>query len=406
MEKFPISFWNYKSIMELGAQDVRDWAECGMTLAMLPECPLTPEGRQKMRFMLDECDKYGMKCLICDSRATWGCAANPEAYRAAFTEAYEDFGKHPAAFGFHIGDEPSRRDMENVYTAFRIQREVAPELTPFLNLLPLWGGPYNGYRDIDECFDEMREKLPAKLLCYDRYSQMNPEDAGTEEYFHDLRRYSELSLSMGIPFWTTLLCVGHFRYRVPSEDDMRWQFSTAVASGCQGILWFMYYLWEPIANYRKAPVNFLGEKTETYYALRNVLREHRAVYGDIFAELTLEHTYHIGRKWGGYTGFENCSDDFLKNAEVLHGIDGIVSFFHDKNGERYIAIVNNSCVKSGQMALTFDKSAGRLERAGRNAQGKDVYARHHDEGLDDHGDTFTYYPWLAPGQLNLYKIAK
>ena len=50
-------------------------------------------------------------------------------------------------------------------------------------------------------------------------------------YFTNLREFEAASRRHGIPYWTTLLSVGHFRYRCPREDDMRWQVSTAAAHG-------------------------------------------------------------------------------------------------------------------------------------------------------------------------------
>ncbi|MDD6799025.1 MAG: hypothetical protein PUE85_01185 [Firmicutes bacterium] len=406
-ERFPLGFWNYQPMTHVTLDDVQKWAECGMTLPMSPQYYPTPENKRRMLEILDECQRNDMRVILCDSRSHWnGASSDPETYRVHFREACEDFASHPAVYGFHIGDEPSRNEMEDVITALAIQKEEAPSLKPFLNLLPTWDGKYIGYDDVYACFDDIKARMPLDQLCYDRYSQMNPEESGTEAYFVDLRRYSELSASMGIPFWTTLLCVGHFRYRVPSEDDLRWQLSTALAAGCKGILWFMFYLRAPISNYRKAPIDMFGERTETFYALKNVLRQFNATYADTFKDLTLDGCYHLGRAWGGYPLFTDKTDDVIIHAESSPGLDAIISFFTGKDGKKYVAIVGNSTKENNHIALTVRKSAGRMMRVGPSFGHPDVQMNFHDEGLKDEGDTFTYYPWLAPGQINLYRFDK
>lgn len=410
--RFPVGFWNFKSLRETTAEDIKIWAECGMTTPMSPGySPRDDEDgslKKHMLDLLDECLKYDMKFIIHDSRASWrNAAADEEGYRRRFTEAYEDFGKHPATYGFYVGDEPSRHQMPDVMAACRIQREVAPELAGLINFFPLWDGPYIGYKDVEECFEDYRQNLDVKMISYDRYSQMNPEDGGTEEYFRDLRKYYELAKSKDVPLWTVLLCIGHFRYRVPNRDDLRWQFTTSIASGCKGIMWFFFHTFKyQHVNYRGAPINMFGERTETYYYLSDVLREFHHNYGNLFETLKLQKSYHLGRAWGGFPLFKDGDSDILLHAETIHGIDGIISFFKDEEGTDYIAVVNNSKDKSGQIALMFPKSIGRLVRARIPGGAKDVLRNNYDEGLDDLGEKYQFYPWLAPGQLNLYKIEK
>ena len=92
-----------------------------------------------------------------------------------------------------------------------------------------------------------------KMLCYDCYTQMNPEEEGTDRFFLNLKYYSDAAKAAKLPLWTTLLSVGHYRYREPNEDDLRWQLSAAAACGCKGILWFFIYMRAPMSNYRVSP---------------------------------------------------------------------------------------------------------------------------------------------------------
>ena len=95
-----------------------------------------------------------------------------------------------------------------------------------------------GYENWSDYLDAVVRKADVDFLCYDCYRQMKGQIDG---YFRNLRFFREAAWRNGVPFWTTLLSVGHFRYRCPSYDDIRWQFNTAICSGVNGILWFYYF---------------------------------------------------------------------------------------------------------------------------------------------------------------------
>ena len=129
---------------------------------------------------------------------------------------------------------------------------------------------------------------------------MNPGDEGINMYFRNLNRYVGAAERNGVMVWNTLLSCGHFRYRVPDEDDIRWQLSTTVASGCDGILWFLWYGQNLTNNYRGAPIDELGEESATYAAIRRVQLLFHRRYGTLMNRLRHEKTYHFCKAYGGY----------------------------------------------------------------------------------------------------------
>ena len=142
-QPFPMGFWNYTQTGQLGPKDVTDWSDCGMTLTMSPAFNPELHNKADLLALLDACAEKGVRLIVCDTRARWhGAAGDAAAYRARFQTAYEDFGRHPAVFGFHVGDEPRAADEADCVAACRIQQEVAPELTPFLNHFP-WHSEIN-----------------------------------------------------------------------------------------------------------------------------------------------------------------------------------------------------------------------------------------------------------------------
>ena len=409
MERFPIGFWNYTKTGDLGPEAVKDWADLGMTFALSPEYY---EGCDKaaMLKILDACAERDIRVIVSDHRARWWSGDTKEACEAQFRAAYEDFGRHPAVMGFHIGDEPTTEEkFAAAARANRIQMKVAPELTPHLNFLPYWKGQEETILKAPT-FEDWARRFTAesgiKILCYDCYTQMNPEEEGTHQYFTNLRKFAAGAEAAGIAPWTTLLSVGHFRYRVPSEDDLRWQLNTAVASGMKGILWFFVYEREPVSNYRLPPIDEFGERTETFCRLSRVNRHFLHQFGDFFLRAEHRGTWHTVKSFGDYPLFEaGRTDDVLTDVTCPQGLPAVVGFF-SLDGDRYAAVVNNSVKESGQFVLHVPKDTRVFERFTWNHACVRLKDASWDACYYETEDELCGGDWLAPGQMKVYRIGK
>ena len=69
MAKYPIGFWNYTPTGMLGPEDVKDWADLGMTMAVSPEYNPAHHDKNALLAILDACAEYGIKVILSDSRA-------------------------------------------------------------------------------------------------------------------------------------------------------------------------------------------------------------------------------------------------------------------------------------------------------------------------------------------------
>ena len=403
MEQFPIGFWNYTHIDSLDTSCAKDWADAGMTLAMSPYYPPDAAGVTKMRAILDAAAEQQIKVIVGDRRSYWrpGMDKGAAAYRKGFEQVVKALGDHPAIFSFHVGDEPDADQFEAATTAARIQKEVAPQLSPFLNLLPWHRGcePRVGYESWARYLDDFVRLSKVDFLCYDCYSQMNPGDSGWDMYFTNLREYHEAAVRGGIPFWTTLLSVGHFRYRCPTEDDFRWQLSTAVAHGAQGILYFFFYMREPQDNYRVAPIDEHWERTEAFEWLSRINRSFLKGPAAVVKRLTLQDVRHVGTTYGGVAGFDGSG--LVSRAESATPL--IVSEFRDAKKRDYVMIVNNSQTESTQAAIWVRGERPRLHRVGWRAEEHEV-SRGDGWTAMSGADFVTVRPWLAPGQMELYRV--
>ena len=396
MRAFPIGFWNYVAIENQDASAVKDWVDAGVTLTM---GPLYGAGQaDRMRSILDACQEAGIRIILCDQRSSWRTleSGDKEGYRAGMAQAIAELGDHPAVLGFHVGDEPGTGSFPCACQAMRIQKEMAPHLTPFLNLLPWYPGVEQrvGYARWADYLDAYAREAAPEFLCYDCYSQMNPGTEGWEMYFTNLREFQEAGARHGIPFWTTLLSVGHFRYRCPKEDDIRWQVNTALAHGAAGLLWFFFYMRTPHENYRVSPIDEHYERTETYDWLSRVCRTFLKSTAPVMTALTLSRVRHVGQAWGGTPLMDETG--LVVRAASSTGTPLIVSEFKHTGGADYVMIVNNSQTESTQATLQVRGDRPQLHAVGWLAKESPVG----ETQVDWAGIT----AWLAPGQMALYRV--
>ncbi|GHU02434.1 hypothetical protein FACS1894147_04290 [Spirochaetia bacterium] len=406
-EVFPMGFWNYPQIDAYPLSKVKDWADLGMTITLSPNFNHEVHDKKLMLDVLDEAQKLGIKLIIFDSRTHWKDAKDKEMYRKKFREAYEDFGKHPATYGFFVGDEPrTEAEFDNCFAAITIQHEEAPSLFPHLNLLPYWKGEsWLGGKTLDAWLTDFIARSGIDFLCYDHYSQMEPEEEGTDNYFLNLRLYDKAAKAAGIPFWTTLLSTGLLRCRCPTQDDFRWQVSTAAASGCRGILWFFIYDMDR-RNYRNAPISLDGRRTIQYEWLAYELNRFKDNYGELLMSLTFKDSYHLYKSYGGYPDWQdNATHKIVRRVWSEHRTNGIVSLFNDKEGREYILLVNNSKTDADLFIMALDPKFKTLCNLHRNGTWEEDFALSHWDAHYKASDIETQIGvYLAPGQMEIFRL--
>jgi hypothetical protein len=398
LDTFPIGFWNYASVSVFDEAKVQEWQDAGMTLTMGPGYEATPESIAHMKQVLDWSEKRNIKVIVCDPRLH-GTSSNSQGYADRVKQAVEDLGKHRSAFGFHILDEPAKEDFQAVCDAVRINRTVAPDLHPFVNHLPWFPGAEKrvGFDTWQAYLEAFITKSGAEFLSYDCYMQMNPGKSGWAQYFRNLSEYREAAKRHGIPFWNTILSVGHFHYRCPSEDDVRWQFNTSIAYGAQGILYFFFYMRQPHDNYRLAPIDEFWHRTPIFDSLARVNKGFVKRYGRLFLELDLQKAMQWPESLPGCQAFE--PDDLISSVSA----DGkrwlIVSRFLDKQGRPWIALVNNSVRESTLATITLKGAETKAFALNWENEETSVGVKTVSGGVElEH--------WLAPGQMEVYRVAQ
>lgn len=400
MKKYPISFWNTVGIDDDPVSRVKMWRDLGITLAMSPSYGIND--KDKVIALLDEAEKADIKVILCENRASWRVLtqSGEAAYREGFAAALKDYGGHPAVFGFFVGDEPDAPDAANAFKAMKIQNEMAPQLISYLNLLPWfdWIGERMGAKYIAPYLDRVVEEGDAKLLSYDCYAQMWEGDSGWNVYFENLRNYYEAILRHGVPYFNIVLSCGHYAYRCPTKDDMLWQLGTSVAHGAAGVSWFFIELPGIWDNYRNAPVNQLGERTDRFGWLSEVNRVFNNYIGEVMQNLTIEKCYHVTKAYGGMPLFEPFDDI----VDVKSETPAIISRFRDEEGGVYYLTCCNSPTTSAHVSIKFKRGLS-ISRCGYGNVFQTVAAHTDPIGATEGEGGENIAVFLAPGQVALFK---
>jgi hypothetical protein len=414
--KFPISFWSYTNLRQHGQYmdeaEVEEWHDAGFTVPQSPTFdPTNPDEKAHMIRLLDWAHARGMKLIVgdprCHSKMGPGGEGGliPADYADGIRAAVADLGTHPALFGFHVGDEPDAKHKLAFFECMRVQKEIAPHLHPYANLLPYFQGIEKraGCDTWPNYLDEFVNKGNADLISYDHYAQMNEGDKGVHSYYENLRLYREAALRNGVPFWNTVLSVGHYRYRCPNQDDIRWQFNTTIASGAHGVLWFFYYMREPHSNYRLSPVDEHWDRTQTYTDIRRVQKSFHRRYGDLFTRLASTRvTYHPEAFGGGETFTPNGIVSHVLSDREGHPV--LLGEFVDLEGRRYVMLVNNSMTEVGHIGITFpgnDVTLTSWDWGGTEYQNNYAYCA---SGSTKTENSLTVRHFLAPGQEAVYRV--
>lgn len=370
--KYDISFWNYRPLGERDETEaVAEWKDAGITLPMTFEYDPARHDKARMLRLLDECAKEGMKAIVCDARTRYHrLAERGEArFREDVAAAVADFGAHSAVFGFHVGDEPDKNSWEDAVAAYRIVAEAAPHLTPFLNMFPYWDGSFadvvgpDSPEEYADLLVDFVRRTGAKLVSFDSYGQCAYMDREQNQDAHlrNFRIFGKVVRETGARLFVSLLSVGHWAYRVPTDDDIRWQIYTSVAHGATGFHWFSFYQGTLDGNYRENPVNLFGERTDTFRRLSYQDRVFLRFFAPKLERCRFDGVSYYYKNWGGFPLFAGTKE--LKSIQpVVNAASVAVTRWVRDDGSPAYTFVNMDRENPTKIRLAFEGSLSKHDR--------------------------------------------
>lgn len=339
---------------------VGEWEELGYNYAMTPYY-FEEEDPKKFMEILEDCEKRHIDVVIKSCRCAWEHlkGVGEEQFRKDIRQLQSLFGGYKCVHSFFVGDEPTEADMPIVAKACKIVKEEGKGIKPFLSVMT----PISMDRT---ALKEMLIKLivdgEMEYIVYNCYSQcMVNEDQrqqGMQTYFEFLNMFREIKDRTNVDVWISLLGVGHWYYRAPSQADMRWQLNTAALYGVNGFVWFFpyEYKYEPDLGAMNYAVNIFGDKTQTYWWQREEDLKFRTFVAPYLEDTTLKAVYQHWQFWlpmGGTDMFVPNKDEVVENVMDDFNRPIIVSRFEKADGTPVVAVCNGSQTDMASVHVSF-----------------------------------------------------
>lgn len=277
------------------------------------------------------------------------------------------YGKNPNVWGYAVADEPLPSQFEDLGKVMGKIAELDPQKNGYINLLPSMSPDRLDAKSYKAYVEEYIETVNPPFLSFDCYpvrTGNNGQVYVDNAYFESLEDISAMSKASGRSFWSYVLCVKHWKYPTPKEAYIRFSVFSALAYGAQGLNYFTYLMPDfdkGKGEFADAPINWKGERTATWYMVKNVNSEvHRLA--DVFLGAEMQSV--------GFTGgaVPPGSNKLKKLPAAVKKIESdgaglLVSVL--KNGSReFLMIVNRDVTRSQNVTMTCTKTLTRLTGEG------------------------------------------
>ena len=369
-ERFPLMAWDY--------------VEAPATLEAMRDCGITSVAFARPK-TLDACQKFGIQAIVFDESVARSGYTSFDGDKAslALVELIKRVGKHPAVMGYHLKDEPKAAEFPELAKAVATVKALAPGKWPYVNLYPDIGQNWEKY------VQDFLTILKPTALSYDRYVLVGDEFRPT--FWSHLAYVREAGLKHNLPFWNIILTSTHWNYRDISQADLRLQVWGSLVYGVKGIGYYKFSSKElpildapDLGNFRDGPLDQFGEKTQSWYWLRNLNRQVHNLAPTLL-HLHSDATYHIG----GEVPARNVGPSEKTLIRSMGEGEYVVGDFTHQDGKRYVMLVNKSLKQSFPVRPQF------------NTAPKSVNVV---SAITGELRPLTKYFWLAPGQGVLLQV--
>ena len=360
MSEYKIGFWNYMDLKKHQPKMVGEWEELGYNYAMTPYY-FPEEDPQKFFGILEDCEKRNIQIVIKACECSWEhlAAVGEEEFRKSIREMQRLFGGYKCVHSFFVGDEPEEEDMPIVAQACKIIKEEGKGIKPFLSVKT----PISMDRTaLKNMLIKLVKDGEMEYIVYNCYSQcmanVEQRQQGIQSYFEFLNMFREIREATNVTVWLSILGLGHWYYRAPSQADMRWQLNTAALYGVKGFVWFFpyEYKYEPDLGPMNYAVNIFGDKTPTFGWQREEDLKFLTFVAPELEGATLKAVYQHWQFWlpmGGTDMFVKEKDDVVENVTDDFNRPIIISRFEKADGTPLVAVCNGSQTEMASVNVTF-----------------------------------------------------
>ena len=326
--RFTTFGWVSPPLDSTSAGRYAELAGAGLDLTVLA---LDDAGRREDNLhRLDVAEPVGARCLLYDRRLYRTDPRTPSGL-ARMDSVIGDYRDRPGFFGWYLGDEPAPAVWDTLALLADSLRSRDPGHVPWNNLLGR--GAFPTRKAWEQYLRSYMDQLHPAVLCADYYDFEYGRDDGL--FVENAAGLNALSRERGIPFWAIVLLVGHGRFRVPTEGELKWQVSMLLAYAARGVGYFTYWTPppDPAWNWQPAVIGQDGTRTGWYGVLARFNPRVRAA-GETLADLQWLSTTHAGSVPRGGTPF--APDGWVSAVSGRAAL----GHFADSSGARWLLVAN------------------------------------------------------------------
>jgi hypothetical protein len=341
----PLMAWDYAD----DEPALRAMSECGINLvAFVP-----PKA-------LDACERHGLKAIVFDPEITparWDQPFKADRAAKVLPDLIKKVNNHPAVYGYHLKDEPDPGQFAELAKSVEIVRKLAPGKWPYINLTPGMGAGYDGYLNsfVDTCHPT--------ILSYDNYP-LGQDGSFSHGYWANMAQVRNAGMRHKLPFWTIFLSVAHLTYAEPTPATLRLEAYGALAYGARGLCYYKFISRElpildspDLGDWRGAPLDQFGERTETWNWVRNMNRQIQHL-APALLKLRSDRVYYVGEV---PEQNQAIGPDSLVKGLTAGDAFVIGDFTHEEDGSRWVMIVNKHLKNSVPCRPEFSVATERVE---------------------------------------------
>lgn len=347
----PYHGWDKSVIQRDKSSGLESMAECHFNMAgfVLPKD-------------LAKCKKLGLGAIVLpsdilftnlDYLCEWRKLSSQQIDRR-IQQMVQAAGSSPALKGYFIMDEPGAGDFPALAQAVAAVKKYAPGKLAYINLFPDYATL--GARDTSQLeaasYTEYLERFVAEVkpqfVSYDNYKVEYSDDlknrAEAASYFHNLLEVRRVAQEHHL-FFLNIVSANQLRpgIPIPSPANLLFQAYTTLAAGYRGVTWYTYYS----QGYQYAPVDSSGKRTLTWTYLNEVNRQITTL-APIMSRL---------ESTGVYFTAPAPADNLPQLpgrlvASAASSAPLMIGEFQQRDGQRYVMVVNLSLETSAKFNLT------------------------------------------------------
>lgn len=343
-KKFPVVAWYSVDATHNTRAQYKLMSKAGFNLSL--SAPLTKE--ETIRG-LHEARGTGVKLIV-------DCQESRNADQAFIAEV-----KNHSTLGmYYLSDEPDKDFFDNLAAKVNNIHKTDDVHAGYINLLPIYANNEQlKAESYDDYLDTYLSKVHTTFLSYDNYPFVR--ETFREDFYTNLEVVSGKCKEACVSFWGFARSIYSNDYYQIDEGRLRLQVFANMAYGAQGIQYFTYGVPQGGST---AILDSLYKKTNLYDVVTIINREVQAVG-----------KYSFGADFTAVMHVSKDNRDVLTpiiNDIEFSGESVLVSLF-EKDGVRYLMMVNKDYLSSQTVAVGFDNEARHINKKGRKKAAQKRY---------------------------------